>query len=110
MAEYIEREALIARLKFKVETDPTYNHLKQRGLESAMARVRKAPAADVVEVVRCKDCEHCVDAHNDGFMYCMRPIEAEDYSETGYRYPLEVRVGFNGFCSYGERRDSDATD
>lgn len=48
--EYIEREALLKRLKFKVETDTTYNHLKQRGLESAMAQVRKAPAADVVEV------------------------------------------------------------
>lgn len=52
MAEYIEREALLKRLKFKVETDTTYYHLKQRGLESAMAQVRKAPAADVVEVKR----------------------------------------------------------
>lgn len=54
MAEYIEREALLKRLKFKVETDTTYNHLKQRGLESAMAQVRKAPTADVVEVVHGK--------------------------------------------------------
>lgn len=35
-------------------------------------------------------------------------IEAPDYSETGYRYPLEVRVGFYGFCSYGERKGGDS--
>ena len=51
MAEYIDREALLKRLKFKVETDNTYNRLKQRGLESAMAQVRKFPAADVAPVV-----------------------------------------------------------
>ena len=51
MAEYIEREEVLKRLKFKAETDTTYNHLKRRGLESAMAQVRKAPAADVAPVV-----------------------------------------------------------
>ena len=54
MAEYIEREALLKRLKFKAETDTTYHHLKQRGLESAMAQVRKAPFADVAPVVHAK--------------------------------------------------------
>lgn len=58
------------------------------------------------EIVRCADCANCIDAHDDGFMYCMRPVEGEDYSETGYCYPLEVLTGFCGFCSYGERRDS----
>lgn len=65
----------------------------------------KIPLVDVVEVVRCKECKHCIDAFQDGFMYCMRPIEAEDYRETGYRFPLEVRTGIYDFCSYGKRKD-----
>ena len=64
------------------------------------------PAADVVEVdvVRCKDCKHWVNAHDDGLMYCMRPIVNDDYAETGYMYPLEVDTKDSDFCSYGERR------
>ena len=50
MAEYIEREALIERLKFKRDTDTDVYKNKYRGLESAIAQVKKAPAADVVEV------------------------------------------------------------
>ena len=30
---------------------------------------------------------------NDGYMYCMRPIQGEDYSETGYMFPLELVTG-----------------
>lgn len=67
-------------------------------------------ASDVVEVVRCKDCMHCIVTRNDGFMYCMRPIAEEDYSETGYLYPLGVRVGFYDFCSYGEREEDGTKD
>lgn len=53
--EYIEREALIERLKFKRDNG-THKVNTFAGLESAIAQVKKAPTADVVEVVRCKDC------------------------------------------------------
>lgn len=49
MAEYIDREALIERLKFKRDYDD-WNNSKYRGLECAIAQVKKVPAADVVEV------------------------------------------------------------
>ena len=50
-----------------------------------------APAADVVEVVRCKDCIHC-DCIIDGmgFFYC-------DFDEGRPVSP-------NGFCNVAERR------
>lgn len=54
--------------------------------------------------VRCKDCEHYINAHDNGLMYCMRPILSEDYNETGYIFPLEVPMRETDFCSYGERR------
>lgn len=49
MAEYIEREALMERLKFKRYTDRLTNK-RYAGLESAIAQVNKMPTADVVEV------------------------------------------------------------
>lgn len=45
--------------------------------------------ADVVEVVRCKDCE----SYDDCAMWC-------DYND--------IRINDHGFCSNGERRESHA--
>lgn len=50
------------------------------------------PTADVVEVVRCKDCKH-YSADGWGYGNC-------------YRGSVEyLRMADNGFCSYGERRE-----
>jgi hypothetical protein len=58
-----------------------------------------APTADVVEVVRCKDCKHHPD--NDG--ECDRSI-----THTGRDYVCEVNtyryIGID-YCSYGERKE-----
>lgn len=54
------------------------------------------PTADVVEVVRCKDCEH-----------------GQSYNMFGSRYCLkhnDVAVKDNDFCSYGERADNEVMD
>lgn len=53
--------------------------------------VETLPTADVVEVVRCKDCTHC-DCSIDGmgFFYC-------DFDEGRTVSP-------NGFCDVAERR------
>lgn len=48
--EYIEREALLKRLKYKRDNDTDYSRKKYPGLESAIAQVIKAPRVDVVEV------------------------------------------------------------
>ena len=83
MAEYIEREetvrtALTAINDFMGFTDTIT-------LIRIATRIREIPAADVVEVVRCKKCKH-YDINNN---YC-------------------EQMGFNcnhyDFCSYGERR------
>ncbi len=51
----------------------------------------RIPTADVVEVVRCKDCKHSPDikTKTKGMVWCRK-------------FRTEVRP--NGFCSYGERR------
>ena len=46
---------------------------------------------NLAEVVRCKDCKHC---------------QKDMFFGTAFCYGREVRP--NHFCSYGERRDTDA--
>ena len=97
MAEYIDR------MKVRIAIIDT-KWICDQDEDVAYDMIDSIPAADVVEVVRCRDCRHYVDAHADGSMYCMRLIRAEDYCETGDIYPLEVPVTDHCFCSYGERR------
>lgn len=54
---------------------------------TAIKMIEDLPSADVVEVVRCKDCKH---------------IETTEYG--GYCCLKKIGVAYNDFCSYGERR------
>jgi hypothetical protein len=91
MAEYIDREALIERLKFKRDNEPNLDGRKRYGLDSAISQVRKAPTADVVEVVRCRECEYWQD-NNGG------------YPHPECRWGKDETPDADDFCSYGERK------
>lgn len=80
MAEYIEREALIKKLG--VSACELY----------AKAVLREAPTADVVEVVRCKDCK-----------YFKTSINKEDYCELHSAVWYKFYIRADDFCSYGKR-------
>ncbi len=56
MSEYIEREKLLEEL----EKIPVYfdSGDTRYGIEIAIDQIKKQPTADVIEVVRCKDCEY----------------------------------------------------
>lgn len=108
MAEYIKREAIgkayidLCLSKSKLtksrkgatffqsdllpETEPTTKEL--------FRLVMAMPAADVAEVVRCKECRYYQDAkiNKKGFLIC--PASGMEITETDY-------------CSYGERRAID---
>ena len=110
MAEYIEREALAADLRGSYEElRNIYNGLRfdeERRICSAelnsfmecIIRVKNAPAADVVEVVRCKDCtygEHC---------YPSKCIGEE--AEPAYWCNITDKiVGVDAYCVYGKKMD-----
>lgn len=70
--EYIEREAVNNVLDELMVNDSLYNALQT------------IPAADVVPVVRCKDCIY--------YPFCLRTIR------TGGNRP-------DDFCSFGERKE-----
>lgn len=64
-----------------------------RGIVFSISDVR-LPAADVVEVVRCKDCKHLWRGYPErGMLSCMQ-------NPFGRR-----QVMLDDFCSYGERKD-----
>ena len=90
MSEYIERKAVIN----KVNEIPAHfdNGDIRYGIELAIQTIKDTPTADVVEVVRCKDCRHYVAES------CTRDIK----SRTNMFY-----MRADDFCSYGERKDEE---
>lgn len=72
MAEYIEREALLAELaKGTIISSDLYGMGIMAGADFAMKKIAEAPAADVVEVVRCEECLYRSQYTNkDGFYQC----------------------------------------
>lgn len=93
MAEYIERQAL---LKFIENGLNNPDKTKAFGYDAVeiMTEVQYAPAADVVEVVRCKDCIKCVHDKIFGHYWCNRMNST-------------YKVKPDDFCSYGEQREGD---
>lgn len=77
MAEYIEREALIKHIERSFGEISTPFVVKE---------IKDFPNADVVEVVRCKDCTYC----------------SEHYNICHYGVGRDVKP--DHYCGYGERR------
>lgn len=96
MAEYIKRDALLGARELAIcayenarifNADAIRNHLKP-----LLDAVVDTPAADVAEVVRCKDCIRRYDT--DECPMCFL-IEGKYYEYTNE----------NGFCDRGERKE-----
>lgn len=60
-------------------------------MASVIATLEEQPTADVVEVVRCKDCEYGQSYNMFGSRYCIKHND--------------VAVKDNDFCNYGERAE-----
>ena len=82
---------------------------------AAFSEIRKLPAADVAEVVRCKDCKYGERyERKDGTAgyYCGHEQNSFTYGERWDRVFKPVKEE-QDFCSYGERRgggDDDVSD
>ena len=66
-------------------------HYDKMDIESVIEHAENLPTADVVEVVRCKDCKHYYTAYH----VCMR---LEDNC-------CFIKMPCDGFCSLGERKE-----
>lgn len=102
MKEYIEREAVIEAIKnHKCKSKVVYSIAEVVycvGQEIGEA-IRSVPVADVVEVVRCKDCEDS------------RPLKRERLPESIFRKECVWCRRFNtgmlpdGYCDHGKRKE-----
>ena len=72
------------------------------GIYDALVSLNEVYAADVVEVVRCKDCKHY---NNKRTFYDDDVCEILYYCDGVHRTACE-----RDFCSYGERREDGQSD
>ena len=88
---YVEKEKVLEIAKNKYYFD---FHKSMADLTSLRELLEDSPTADVVEVVRCKDCKYAF-RHPLGYIYCHRDG----------RNAYEMIFRKDSFCSYGERKD-----
>ena len=86
MTDYIKRKTALEDFERCNAENPNWTPQRVKTL------LLRQPAADVAEVVRCKDCEYLVNTtiNANGFLIC-------DISD--------MELAPDAFCSYGERRD-----
>lgn len=97
---YVEKEKVLEIAKDKYYSD---FHKSMADLTSLRELLEDTPAADVVDVVRCKDCKHAIlDLMKKGLVVCRRPV-----LKNGQLLPFNWENKYNDFCSYGERKDGE---
>ena len=88
MSDYVSRQAAIDAIGERIRCGAVVD---QSGLELAYDTIKDLPSADVVSVVRCKDCIYLQKSVLDRY-YCLR--------HEGCAAPKP-----DGFCNYGKRRE-----
>ena len=84
MRKYIDRAALFNSLS------------NAKTVEEIFAAIQAAPAADVVEVLRCKDCQYAKPHDDDFWIKNNAPLLCEKY---------DWYVENDGYCSEGELKN-----
>ena len=117
MTEYIIKQAAIDELSFGkemlsrvldgidvVSTDREKYSWGLGLIESSIKDIEELPSADVVEVVRCKDCVHYI-PYDWMFSEVWKSQNIEDYSqdEIGCEW-IDHYIKPDGYCSFGERK------
>lgn len=93
MARYIDADKLNTRVRGNNSQRTMWREIKRM--------VDNAPTADVVEVVRCKDCIFGkVDTEGSGSVQC------SNRDTPWHRYNEAFAMAQNDFCSHGERRST----
>lgn len=94
MAEYINREAAIKAME-KADYTLIANDADSCKADYLREIIKSVPAADVVPVMRCKDCKYAFInrfSTASGIVLCSSSMKAMQEDD---------------FCSYGERKDGD---
>lgn len=89
---YVSVKSLKTKLSYIFRSYGTSNTVK----EAVKEAINKLPSADVVEVVRCKNCIYFTEEHRNGQGICCC-----DNKDTNYN--AEFKPYADDYCSYGER-------
>ena len=96
MAEYIEKHKLLQDMH-SVHTSPIFHKTDEDYMfERMVGIVNEQPSADVVKVVRCKDCK---------YLYCLSAVDRRFYCKRSNGLTGINIVEDNPFCSYGELKE-----
>lgn len=91
-SDLISREAAIDALH---TLSMYYGPYAEEALKEGGEKLKRLPAVDAVEVVRCKDCKYRGDAYKCPMYFAHWHCDDDDRTED------------EGFCAYGERRKGD---
>lgn len=92
MKEYIPREDAL-NFETKITAAPSEIQAISQGMALYAEHIKAIPAADVVEVVRCRNCAHC-DDKTPYELWCL-----------GRGWPNQM-VPPDGYCDKGKRREA----
>lgn len=94
MSRYIDADELVRYMEERQERLKDDESLWELSVVETF--LGRASSADVVKVVRCKDCKHHEELlyNNDGKVLC-------------WVHDLDVVVDGNGYCNYGERKEQE---
>ena len=97
MSDYIKRKDAYTIANDIAMMYATEDTRREYGVaDSITQEILRLPSADVVEVVRCKDCEHFEAINNDDHGWCKMISDL----------PCGISVRYDDdYCSYGERRE-----
>ena len=91
MSDYIKREDAMT-CEISVTALREDKNVIEQVVEGIMNHIKNVPSADVVEVVRCKDCKY----HDANWSSCTHwyddPFDQQNVKDTDY-------------CSYGEKKE-----
>lgn len=109
MAEYIEREAAIEKVRQQRRQITTWDDFTEglnEGAEMALGAIKSVPSADVAPVVRCRNCK------KRNKKKCPLVMVRFDMKTNGtIKEILEQNyVDEDFWCKDGERKGDDATD
>ena len=112
MARYIDAERLIQGLRDAVERNKL-NEIAKDLVNDVINLLQREPTADVVEVVRCKDCKHSINIdkncvlNRNVYKHCQL-WRGEELTNIWHRYKKYYKdysiVELDGFCDSGERK------
>lgn len=98
--EYIEREAAKREL---LSWAVCMNHPEHLMRDDVLHVIDSIPAADVVEVVRCKDCRYFW-KYNEKYAQEVEHADGDCVVEALHCEEIEPRsCKYDDYCSYGER-------